>query len=95
MVIPGCEISGRSGTEIHFSIFSEPFWDHSLVCRVVLVHAAGGGFWGCHARRVPLSFPQFAFSTDGVYCAHCFVQPVLELRVMATSKTTHRRLLFP
>ena len=29
-------------------IFSEPFWDLSLVCQVVLVHEDGGGFWGIH-----------------------------------------------
>ena len=40
-------------------IFSERFWDLSLVCRVVLVHAAGGGFWGIPTRRARLSLPKF------------------------------------
>ena len=39
--------------------FREPFGDPSLVCRVVLFQAAGGGFWGINTRRIPLSFPLF------------------------------------
>ena len=33
-------------------------------------------------------FHNFTFSTDGVYCVPYFVQPVLELQVVATSQTT-------
>ena len=40
-------------------------------------------------------FSNSAFPTDGVYCAPNFVQPVLELRVVATSLMTHHCLLFP
>ena len=39
-------------------IFSESFGDLSLVCRVVLPHAEGGGFRGSRTRRVQLSLPQ-------------------------------------
>ena len=52
MVIPGCETSGISGMEVHFS--------HIL--RTVsgsFVSASGGGFWSIHTRRVRLSLPQF------------------------------------
>ena len=37
------------GQRSTFPIFSEPFVDLLLMCRVMLVHAAGGGFWGIHA----------------------------------------------
>ena len=47
---------GRRSTSL---IFSEPFGDLLLVCLVVLVHAAGGGFWCSRARRVRLSLLQF------------------------------------
>ena len=40
-------------------------------------------------------FSNSAFSTDGAYCAPYFVQPVLVLRMVAISMTTHHRLLFP
>ena len=40
-------------------------------------------------------FSNYAFSTDGIYCAPCSMQPVLELRVVSTSQATYRRLLFP
>ena len=40
-------------------------------------------------------FSNSSFSTDGVYCAPYFVQPVVELRMVATSQTTHHRLLVP
>ena len=40
-------------------------------------------------------FSNSAFSTHGVYCAPYFVQPVLELRVEATSQKTHRHLILP
>ena len=72
---------GRRSTS---PIFSEPFEDLSLVRWVVLLHAAvmdSGAFihdvFGCLFRNS-------VFST-GVYCAPYFVQPVLELRVVATS----------
>ena len=38
-------------------IFAGLFGDLLCVCLVVLVHAAGGGFWGNHSRRVRLSLP--------------------------------------
>ena len=40
-------------------------------------------------------FPNFAFTTDGVYCAPYFVLQVLEIWVMVTSQLTHGHLLFP
>ena len=46
---------GRRSTS---PIFGEPFGDLLPVCRVVLVHAAGGGFWGSHKLRVRLSLLQ-------------------------------------
>ena len=58
-MIPGCETSGRSETEVHFSHVLTVFWDLSLVCRVVLVHAAGCGFGDIHIRRVRLTPLQF------------------------------------
>ena len=43
---------------------------------------------------VQLSLLEFhIFHTDGVNCAPYFVQPVVELLVVATSQTTHHRLL--
>ena len=50
---------GMSGTEVHFSHIIRTFLDLLLMCGVVLVHAAGGGFWGSHARHVRLSLLQF------------------------------------
>ena len=49
-MIPGCETSGDLGWRSSSPIFSEPFWDLLLACRVVLVHAVGGivscsGWW--------------------------------------------------
>ena len=55
-MIPGCKISGRSGTEVHFSHILRTFL-RSFAS--VLVHAAGGGFRGSHARRVRLCLLQF------------------------------------
>ena len=76
-------------------IFSEPFWDLSLVCRVVLVHTwvvdSGAVIHDVFGCLLSIS----TFSTDGVYGAPYFVQPVLELRVVSTSQTTNRCLLFP
>ena len=40
-------------------IFSEPLDDLSPVFLVVLIHAAGGGFWGSHGQRVRLFLLQF------------------------------------
>ena len=40
-------------------------------------------------------FSNSAFFTDGVHWAPYFVHSVLELRVVANSQTTHRRLLIP
>ena len=68
MVIPGCETSDRSGTEVHFSNILRTFWDLSLVCQVVLVHAVGGGFWASHARRVRLSLPQMVSTAHPILC---------------------------
>ena len=44
VVIYTCETSGRSERRSISPIFPAPFVDHSLVNRVVLVHAAGGEF---------------------------------------------------
>ena len=89
-VIPGCETSGRFGTEVHFSHICRTCWDRWLVCQVVLVvsGAAIHDVFGC-------LFPNSAFYSDGVCCAPYFVQPVLVFRVVATSLTTHHHLLFP
>ena len=82
----------KSGTEVNFSHIIRPSMDLSLVCRFMrrVVDSGKGlhGVFGCH-------FSNSAFSTDGVYSATYFVQSVLELRVVATFQTTHRRLLFP
>ena len=83
---------GRRSTS---AIYVEPFGDLLLVCRVVLVHAAGGGLWAVINETFGCLLPNSAFSTDGVHCAPYFVQTVLELRVVATSQTAHRRLFFP
>ena len=75
--------------------FSEPFGDLLQVCR-----------WSWFIWQVVDSctvihnvfdclFFNSAFSTDGVYSAPYFVQSVVELRVVATSQTTHHRLLVP
>ena len=47
---------GRRSTS---PLFSESFGVLSLVCRVVLVHAAAGGFWGIHTRRDRMYLLQF------------------------------------
>ena len=76
---------GRRSTS---PIFYEPFRDLSLVCQMVDSREVIHDVFGC-------LFPNSVLSTDGVYSAPNYVQPVLELRVVATSKTTHRRLPFP
>ena len=68
--------------------YKNPFWDLLLVCRVVDSGAVIHDVFCC-------LFSYSVFSTDGVYCVPYFVQPVLEFRVVATSQTTHHRLLFP
>ena len=40
-------------------------------------------------------FPNCAFSTDGVYCAPYFVQPILQFGAMATFQLSYRHQLFP
>ena len=96
MVIPGCETWGRSGTEVHFSHILETFW--------VFFASVTGGVGSCDGWWIlgqsfttcsTVSSPISAFYTDGVHFAPYFVQLVLELRVVATSQSTHRRLLFP
>ena len=74
-------------------IFAEPFGDPSPVCRLVFVHAAGGGFLAVIHDMLGCRFLNYAFSTDGAYCAPYFIQPVLELRVVATSQMTNHHLL--
>ena len=69
-------------------ILSEPFWDLSMECLVV-------DSWSVMHDELGCLFPNSVFSTDGVYCAPYFVQPVLEFLVVATTQTIHRRLLFP
>ena len=75
-------------------LFSEPFWIFRqcvglcrFMRRVVYSEAVIHEVFGC-------LFSNSAFPADGV-CALYFVQPVLELLVVATSQTIHRRLLFP
>ena len=46
MVIPSCETSGRSGTEVHFTRILRTLCGSFAS---VSVHAAGGGFRGIHA----------------------------------------------
>ena len=91
---PDCETSGRSWMEDHFSHIRKTFLGS-------LASASGGvgscgRWWILGQSCITCSlYSNSAFSTDGVYCAPYYVQPVLELRVVATSLTTHRRLLFP
>ena len=76
---------GRRSTSL---ILSEPFGDLSLVYRAVDSGAVIRDVFVC-------LFPNSVFPTDGVYCTPYFVQPVLELRVVTTSQTTHHhRLIF-
>ena len=50
------------------------------VCRMVLVHAEGGGFWGSHARRVRLFLSQLRIFyrwclLHALFCASCSFAP--------------------
>ena len=61
------------------------------MCRLVIVHMADSvafvhDMFGC-------LFPNSAFSTDDVYCAPYFVQPVHEVMVVATYQTVVPRLM--
>ena len=102
-MIPGCETSGRSGTVVDFTHIITTFWG-SFASVMGGVGSFGGWCW--FIRRVVDSealmhdvfgclFSNSASSTDGVYCAPYFVQPVPELMMVATSQTINRRLLFP
>ena len=94
VVIPGCWTPGRSGMEVHFSNILRTFLESNASASGAVVSC--GRWWILGQSYIMCSlYSNSAFSTDGVYCAPYFVQPVLELRLVATSQTIHRRLLFP
>ena len=59
LVIPGCETSGRFGTQVHFSHILRTFWgSFARVSGGVGSCGRNLGFWGSHTRRVRLSLLQ-------------------------------------
>ena len=93
LMIPGCKTLGRSRTAFNFSDIFSTFSGSSasvlywFMWRVVNYRTVIHDVFGC-------LFHISASSTDVVYCASYSMQPVLEMRVMATSQSTQRHLLF-
>ena len=64
-----------------FLILSAPFGDLSLVCRVVLIHVACGGFCGSHTRHVRLFLPQLGIFYRWRILRAISMQPALDIAI--------------
>ena len=68
-MIPGCEISGRSGTEVHFSHIQRTFWGSFASVSGSVGSCSEWWIQGQSYTTSPAVFSNSAFSTDGVLCA--------------------------